>query len=77
MIGNPAAFVATSQSALQLTDGAPIANRYAKLRVSAAGSASVLVMQSKPGDLSPLSIMEYRCPLATDAKPAEVWLYGL
>jgi len=77
VIGNPAAFVATSQSALHLTDGAPIANRYAKLRASAAGSASVLVMQSKPGDLSPLSTMKYRCPLATDAKPAGVSLYGL
>jgi hypothetical protein len=77
VIGNPAAFVATSQSSLHLTDGAPIANRYAKLRVSAAGSASVLVMQNKPGSLSPLSTAEYRCPIASDAKPGGVSLFGL
>ena len=77
MIGNPAAFVATSQTSLHLTDGAPIANRYAKLRVSATNSATVLVMQNKPGDLSPLGTVEYSCPVATAAKPGGVSLFGL
>lgn len=76
VIGNPAAFVATSQASLHLTDTATIANRYAKLRVTAVNTASVLVMENKPGDLSPLSTAEYSCPVATAAKPAGVSLFG-
>ena len=75
VVGNPAAFVATSHASLHLLpDG--IANRYAKLRVTAADEASVLIMTNKAVGLELIESAEYSCPLATTATGAGVTLFG-
>lgn len=75
VVGNPAAFLATSHAALHLRpDG--IASRYAKLRINATGDASVLIMENKPVALEPIASAEYTCPLATTATGAGVSLFG-
>ena len=75
VVGNPAAFVATSHAGLDLLpDG--IANRYAKLRVTATDEASVLIMTNKPAGLELIESAEYSCPLATTATGGGVSLFG-